>query len=550
MCLDAQIMDGASARWRALGLLSLAELLALSLWFSASAVLPALSREWALGDGGRAGLTIAVQAGFIVGTLAAALTNLPDLVPARALMMWGALAGALTNAVLALWVEHLTPALVLRFLTGVCLAGTYPPAMKIAATWFREGRGLAIGLLVAALTVGSAAPHLIRGLTDLPWRHTLLAASVAAALGALAVTLVTEGPHRFPPARFDLRMATAVLRERGPRLACFGYFGHMWELYAMWAWLAAFLAASLEARGGGSYAGLNASAATFVCAGLAGGLGAWAGGALADRWGRTTLTMAAMALSGLCAVLIGLTFGGPPLADLAGGGGLGRHRDRGFGPVLHRGDRAGAGGLRRHRAHHSDLPGLRADHGLHLADPAGGRLGRLALGVRHAGGGAGPGGARHGAGCGPCPRPGSWRAAGAESVRIPGSLGRSDIMGQEAINHEDDQGARARDGGDPGPGADRDAGARGGGERAVGDRFADPPRLGGRDQARGQAGDPGLRLQRLRPAGHRRPPAGGDARRLRRGDRPDDRLRGGAPSSSTTGSTSRCRSRRPARPTG
>jgi len=309
-------MDGGSARWRALGLLSLAELLALSLWFSASAVLPALSREWALGDGGRAGLTIAVQAGFIVGTLAAALTNLPDVLPARALMMWGALAGALTNAVLALWVEHLPAALILRFLTGVCLAGTYPPAMKIAATWFREGRGLAIGLLVAALTLGSAAPHLIRGLTDLPWRHTLFAASVAAALGALTVTLVGEGPHRFPPARFDLRMATAVLRERGPRLACFGYFGHMWELYAMWAWLAAFLAASLEARGGGSYAGLNASAATFVCAGLAGGVGAWAGGALADRWGRTTLTMGAMALSGLCAVLIGLTFGGPPLLTL------------------------------------------------------------------------------------------------------------------------------------------------------------------------------------------------------------------------------------------
>ncbi|HUP36566.1 MAG TPA: MFS transporter [Candidatus Limnocylindria bacterium] len=309
-------MDGGSARWRVLGLLSLAELLVLSLWFTASAVLPALSREWALGDGGRAGLTIAVQAGFIAGTLAAALTNLPDIVPARALMMWGALAGAVANAILALWVEHLTPALVLRFLTGICLAGTYPPAMKIAATWFREGRGLAIGLLVAALTVGSAAPHLIRGLTELPWRHTLLAASLAATLGALAVTLITEGPHRFPPARFDLRMAAAVLRDRGPRLACFGYFGHMWELYAMWAWLATFLAASLEARGGGSYAGLNASAATFVCVGLAGGVGAWAGGALADRWGRTTLTIAAMALSGLCAILIGLTFGGPPVLTL------------------------------------------------------------------------------------------------------------------------------------------------------------------------------------------------------------------------------------------
>jgi MFS family permease len=310
-------MSDGAGRWRALGLLSLAELLALSLWFSASAILPALSREWALGDAGRAGLTIAVQAGFIVGTLAAALTNLPDVLPPRALMMWGALAGAAVNGVLAVWVDHLPSAIALRFLTGVCLAGTYPPAMKIAATWFREGRGLAIGLLVAALTVGSATPHLIRGLTDLPWRQTLLAASSLAAAGGLAVLLVTEGPHRFPPARFDLRMATGVLRERGPRLACLGYFGHMWELYAMWTWLGVFLAASLEAAGGGRYAGLNASAATFVCVGIAGGLGAYAGGALADRWGRTALTMAAMALSGLCAIVIGFTFGGSPLVTLS-----------------------------------------------------------------------------------------------------------------------------------------------------------------------------------------------------------------------------------------
>jgi MFS family permease len=309
-------MTDGSARWRALVLLSLAEMLALSLWFSASAVLPALSREWALGDGGRAGLTIAVQAGFIVGTLLAALANLPDVLPPRSLMRWGALAAAAVNAALALWVDRLGPALALRFLTGVFLAGTYPPAMKIAATWFREGRGLAIGLLVAALTVGSATPHLIRGLTELPSRHTPLTASALGVLAALVVTRVTEGPYRFPSARFDLRMATAVLRERGARLACLGYFGHMWELYAMWTWLAAFLAASVEARGGGGYAGLNASEATFVCVGLAGGLGAYAGGALADRWGRTTLTIAAMALSGLCAVLIGFTFGGPPLITL------------------------------------------------------------------------------------------------------------------------------------------------------------------------------------------------------------------------------------------
>jgi MFS family permease len=305
-------MSDGAARWRALVLLSLAEMLALSLWFSASAVLPALSREWSLGDGGRAGLTIAVQAGFIVGTLAAAVTNLPDIVPPRALMMWGAVAGALVNAVLALWVEQLTPALVLRFLTGVCLAGTYPPAMKIAATWFREGRGLAIGLLVAALTVGSAAPHLIRGLTDLPWRHTLLAASVAAGLGALAVTLVTEGPHRFPPARFDLGMAAAVLRERGPRLACFGYFGHMWELYALWAFVPAYVAAYAA---GAPPDSSSVSLWSFLIIG-AGAIGCIAGGLMSLRRGSARIAFVQLGASGVCCLLSPIAFWMPEPAVL------------------------------------------------------------------------------------------------------------------------------------------------------------------------------------------------------------------------------------------
>jgi MFS family permease len=305
-----------NVRWRQLAWLSLAELLALSLWFSASAVLPALAREWRLGDDGRAWLTNAVQLGFIVGTLGSALGNLPDIWPARRLMMVSAAAGALANAAVALWVDSLPSALVLRFLTGVCLAGAYPPAMKVMATWFREGRGLAIGILIGALTVGSATPHLIRGVTDLPWRHTLLAASVLALVSALIVGwFVDEGPYRFPSAQFDVRMAAAVFRERGSRLACFGYFGHMWELYAMWTWIGVFLADGLAARGGGTYAGLNASAATFVVVG-SGALGCWLGGLLADRWGRTNETIAAMALSGLCALVIGATFGGAPAVTL------------------------------------------------------------------------------------------------------------------------------------------------------------------------------------------------------------------------------------------
>jgi MFS family permease len=309
--------EDARRRWRALLYLSLAELFALSLWFSATAVLPALSLEWQLSDSGRAGLTIAVQLGFIIGTLLSALGNLPDIYSPRILMAISAAVGAIANGALALWVDNLATALVLRVVTGICMAGAYPPAMKIMATWFRDGRGVAMGILIGALTAGSAIPHLISGATELPWRQTLLASSLLALMSCVIIlVLVRDGPYRFPPARFDIRMAGAIFRERGLRLTCFGYYGHMWELYPMWAWIGVFLTESIQTRGANDYLGMHPSVAAFIVIAI-GAIGCYIGGVVSDRWGRTTLTMAAMGLSGLCALLIGFTFGGPPGVTLA-----------------------------------------------------------------------------------------------------------------------------------------------------------------------------------------------------------------------------------------
>jgi len=283
--------------------------LGMSPWFSASALIPELQREWRLSDSAVSWLTLAVQLGFVCGTLISSLINLPDILNPRLLMTLATVGAAGVNAGLALWADGGGAAIGLRFATGMFLAGVYPPAMKVLSTWFRFGRGLAIGILIAALTVGKASPYLINALAMPDWRASVLLVSGAALLGALFLLLfVSDGPYALPPARFDFRQAGKVFSNRGVRLANFGYFGHMWELYAMWTWAPVMIHASLAA---GGHSARLAEWGSFLVIG-AGALGCVVAGKAADRVGRTLVTSIAMVISGTCCLLVGFLFHAPP----------------------------------------------------------------------------------------------------------------------------------------------------------------------------------------------------------------------------------------------
>lgn len=303
-------------KFKSISLLLIAEVAALSLWFVSAAILPEMQRETPMSPFRQAAMSSAVQAGFVFGALVSAMLGIADRFDPRRVFAASAIAAAIANATLLVSEPGSAVAILARGITGALMAGVYPVGMKIAVGWGKDDRGFLVGALVGALTLGSAAPHLIALGGGADWRLTIGVASFLAAGAGILCLFVSLGPYHAAAQRFSAKAIGLAWTDRRIRLAYAGYLGHMWELYAMWAWIgvatAVSYAAHMDQAGAESLAKLTAFLAIS-----AGGIISIIAGLFADRIGKADIAAIALAASGASAILTAVTFGGPVWLTMA-----------------------------------------------------------------------------------------------------------------------------------------------------------------------------------------------------------------------------------------
>lgn len=279
-----------------------------SLWFAGNAVLGDLQRQWELGDAALSYITSAVQLGFIIGTLLFAFFTVSDRFSPRIVFFLCSLLGALANLGVYFAADGLISLLVLRFGTGFFLAGIYPVGMKIAAGWYRKGLGQALGYLVGALVVGTAFPHLLKSTgQSFPWQHVILSISAISTLGGIFMLLmVPDGPYAVKGTKFNSKAFVIIFQSRDLRSASFGYFGHMWELYTLWA----FIPVLIETYGAMARQSLNVPFWSFWVIAF-GCLGCVGGGLLSFKLGSPSIAFFQLLVSGICCLLSPIFFHAP-----------------------------------------------------------------------------------------------------------------------------------------------------------------------------------------------------------------------------------------------
>lgn len=309
--MDENKLEYSKVHIAKLVVLSITMLGAMTTWFSMTAVLPELVVIWNLSSLEGSLITIMVQVGFVIGSLISAFLNLPDRVQPNILFFWSATFAGLSTILTALLVDGLTKALLFRFITGIALSGVYGPSLKLLSTWFRLRRGMAMGFLVGALTLGSATPHLFRGVGTTSWEIVLISTGLCSIVAGIIIRYkVQVGPYPLPDGKFDPQVIPRILSTKPIKLANYGYFGHMWELYAMWSWFGVFLTQSLKSSGVADFS-IISSILTFIII-ASGFFGAWFGGVFADKIGREKLALLSLGISGAISLLISFFFGSSP----------------------------------------------------------------------------------------------------------------------------------------------------------------------------------------------------------------------------------------------